>query len=227
VAFSDVQSYFVGPVFACLLRIRGVLCLHAAVVAHGGRALALIGAKGAGKSTTSAALIGRGWRLLADDVGALGFEADRILVAPGYPRMRLGAETGASLFGAHRVTTKVYGHLEKRYCELDAGPASADYCAASQPLAGVVFLGPRLADGTLHCAGIRPGEGLIRLAKNTIGNYVVIEPEARAREMAQMARLAREVPLRQLSAPDGLHRLATVEAFLRQGLTVAEGPWLQ
>lgn len=226
VAFSDVQSYFLGPVFACLLRRRGMLCLHAAVVTHGDAAIAIIGAKGAGKSTTSAALVSGAWRMLADDVAALRFAEDRILVAPGYPRMRLGAEVGAALFGDQRVLSKVYNHVDKRYCALDDGPGSADYCREPRPLAGVFFLGPRQACGQLRCTAITAREGLILLAKNTIGNYVVIEPEARARELEQMARLAREVPLRRLSVPEGVERLGAADAFLRQGLSDGEAQWL-
>ena len=44
------------------------LLLHAAVVERGGRALVLSGRPGAGKSTLTAGLILRGWRLLSDEV---------------------------------------------------------------------------------------------------------------------------------------------------------------
>jgi hypothetical protein len=47
---------------------RGHLCLHATLVQIGGRAVALAGAAGAGKSTTAVALHGRGHTVVVDDV---------------------------------------------------------------------------------------------------------------------------------------------------------------
>lgn len=214
-AFSDIQSYFVGPVFACLLRRRGVLCLHASIVACDGLALALIGIKGAGKSTTAAALVGEGWRSVADDVAALRFESSRILVNPGYPRMRLDPITIRTFFGEQRPMSRVYSHVDKHYLELDDRPGSRDFSSVPLPLAGVFFLGSRSLNGQCRSEAVSQGQGLIQLVKNTIGNYVVIDPAAQARELEQMSALARRVPLRSLSVPDGLDALARVSDFLR------------
>ena len=221
-AFSDIQSYFVGPVFACLLRRRGVLCLHASIVAYDGLALALIGDKGAGKSTTAAALVRDGWRSVADDVAALSFESGRILVNPGYPRMRLDPIAARTFFGEQGTMSKVYSHVDKHYLELDNRPGSKDFSTAPLPLAGVFFLGPRSLNGQCRSEPVSQGQGLIRLAKNTIGNYVVVDPAAQARELGEMSELARRVPLRSLSLPDGIEALTSVSSFLRGGLA-AEG----
>ncbi len=53
------------------LRLQGKICLHSSVIAVGEYALAIIGAKGAGKSTTAAALAKRGYPILADDIAVL------------------------------------------------------------------------------------------------------------------------------------------------------------
>ena len=47
-------TYLLGPVFGWLLRLRGVLALHASVAALDGRAAAFAGPAGMGKSTTAA-----------------------------------------------------------------------------------------------------------------------------------------------------------------------------
>src|SRR5579862_2093768 len=53
---ADAAVYLLGPVLGLLLRLRGVVCLHASAVSLGGRAVAFAGPAGAGKSTTAAAL---------------------------------------------------------------------------------------------------------------------------------------------------------------------------
>lgn len=53
------------------MRSHQYLLLHAGVVERGGRGLILAGTPGSGKSTLTAALAWRGWRLLADEFGLL------------------------------------------------------------------------------------------------------------------------------------------------------------
>lgn len=72
----DVQTYLLGSAFGALLHQRGVLPIHASAVDVGGRAVAFVGPTGAGKSTLAAALVDRGYPLLADDVTALFATAD-------------------------------------------------------------------------------------------------------------------------------------------------------
>lgn len=81
-----LRLFFLGSVMALLLAQRGWFALHAGTVAMDGKAMALAGNRGAGKSTTTAALVRRGHPLLADDVTAV-LPDGRV---PGaYPFMRL------------------------------------------------------------------------------------------------------------------------------------------
>src|SRR4029077_10951164 len=68
---EDACTYLLGPVIAFVLRLRGVICLHASAVIVDGRAIALFGLAGAGKSTTVAACALRGFSVLSDDVAVL------------------------------------------------------------------------------------------------------------------------------------------------------------
>lgn len=56
-------------------RLHGLLLLHAGVLERDGLALVLPATPGSGKSTLTAALAERGWRLLSDEFGALDPEA--------------------------------------------------------------------------------------------------------------------------------------------------------
>ena len=68
---DDLCVYLIGPIMGFVLRQRGVTTLHASSITFHGRAIALVGDAGAGKSTTAAALGLRGWPVLCEDVCAL------------------------------------------------------------------------------------------------------------------------------------------------------------
>jgi len=51
---EDATTYLLGPVLGFVPRRLGITCLHASAVLVGGRAVALAGPPGAGKSTTAA-----------------------------------------------------------------------------------------------------------------------------------------------------------------------------
>jgi hypothetical protein len=79
-----------GPIMALLLHQRGLLVLHAGAVDVGGRGAVFLGDKGAGKSTTVAAFVARGHRLLADDVLAVAFpHGGEPAIVPGFPQLKL------------------------------------------------------------------------------------------------------------------------------------------
>lgn len=66
------------------------MAFHGAAVSRNGRALALLGARGAGKSTTAAGLAGRGWGFLCDDIVAIEPEGR---VPAGATRARLNSDS--------------------------------------------------------------------------------------------------------------------------------------
>ena len=87
-----------GPIMALLLHLRGLLVLHASAVDLGGRGAVFLGNKGAGKSTTVAAFIARGHRLLADDVLAVDFPAAaEPCIVPGFPQLKLVNDAASRL----------------------------------------------------------------------------------------------------------------------------------
>jgi hypothetical protein len=61
---------------------RGEISLHAATVRMGDTVVAVAGDRGAGKSTTSMGLRGRGHQLLVDDVALIEFRGDEAWITP-------------------------------------------------------------------------------------------------------------------------------------------------
>lgn len=85
-----------GMVMATLLMQRtNNLVLHGSVVEYHGRAIIIIGRKGAGKSTLSSYLMHRGCKFVADDVAVIRFDysSESVDVPPGVPHIRLWPST--------------------------------------------------------------------------------------------------------------------------------------
>ena len=106
------QQCVVGPGMGVLLHRRGLLVLHGAAIDVGGRAVVLLGDKGAGKSTTAAALIARGHRLLTDDLVALAPDASVPMVLPGPTQMKLWPEAVEAI-GLDATVTPFFEGLAK------------------------------------------------------------------------------------------------------------------
>ena len=87
-----------GPVMAWLLNWRGRFVLHASAVDIGGRIVALLGDKMAGKSTTAAAFLRAGHRLMTDDLLALSTdEGDRARAFPAFAQVKLADDAAATV----------------------------------------------------------------------------------------------------------------------------------
>lgn len=85
-----LRLYLLGSAMGVLLHQRQLLPLHANAIEASGRAIAFMGASGAGKSTMAAWFHDRGCTVLADDVCVVTSGADGVPTAqPGIPRLRL------------------------------------------------------------------------------------------------------------------------------------------
>ncbi len=190
-------SYLLGPVLGFVLRLRGVIALHASGVAIGGHAAAFLGPPGAGKSTTAAALAGRGHAVLADDVIALTPAPGAYLAQPGYPRLRLWSE---SLDALRRGPGQWHGLSKwggRRY-HLDLTANGYRFQSRALPLAAIYALADRRADaGTGDVEPVAPARRLMTLVANTFGNYL-LDREMRAQEFDCLGRLLARVPLRRI-----------------------------
>jgi hypothetical protein len=87
---STLRLFVLGYCMGALLHQRQKLVLHAAVVARDDHCLAFAGVSSAGKSTLAAALIQRGYNLVADEIGVIDVGPDKMpRVLPGYPALLL------------------------------------------------------------------------------------------------------------------------------------------
>lgn len=205
VAPRDLEAYLLGPVLGCLLRLRGRVVLHGCVLAAGGAAVALTGPKGAGKSTLAAAL---GLPVLSDDLAVLG-EGGR--VEPGYPRVRLWADTVAAVAAGGAEFPRVMGGFDKFMVPVER------FGGEPLPLRAVL----QLADGPEPCLEeVGEARGVAALMGALYAPY--LGPVSR--DLEQAAALARRCRVLRLRRPVGLARLLEAAPALADSLTGAATP---
>ena len=135
-------TVLVGFGFGYLLQLRGVLCLHASVLAREGHAFALLGPSGAGKSTLAAALVHRGAALVSDDLLVLKRDSDAFYAQPGCAGMRVDPEAIRELFGMEADAFEPVPHLKKRLWNLlDRSDQPAGRCVSrAVPIEAIYLL---------------------------------------------------------------------------------------
>lgn len=202
---EDTAAYFLGPIMGVVLRMRGLTCLHASAVVVGGCAIALVGASGAGKSTTAAAFAHLGYPVLTDDVLALTDGGDCFHVRPAYPRVRLWPESVVGLFGAVDKLPLMTPNWDKRFLSLNE--PGYRFQTESLPLAAVYFLRERLVDAReVKIGAVSPSEALMTLvADSYAANYLYHSP--RAKEFEMLSRLVQGVSLRSVAAVNDFARI--------------------
>ena len=204
---GDLESYFVGPVMGCVLRLRGTVCLHASVVRIGEHAAAIVGPKKMGKSTTAAVLARLGSQVLSDDMAVLAEKDGHFLVHRGYPQVRLWPAAIASLYPDAEDLLKVYSDRDKRYVQLHVGAEHREFWPGALPL-GAIYVLKQMEEGRQpYIEPVNAQEKIMTLVLNTFGSYVVTD-ELRSREFAVLARLCKSVPVRRLNFRHDLENLS-------------------
>lgn len=94
---GDVEWMVQGWAMTLAALQRGMLSIHASTVDVAGCVTAIAGERGAGKSTTSLALVQRGHRLLCDDVTVIEFRDDGPWTTPYWRNVHLMSDAATAL----------------------------------------------------------------------------------------------------------------------------------
>ena len=87
---DDIVLYLLGTGLACMNMMRGVFALHGSSIHTADGSVLFIGDSGVGKSTTAAKMMEKGYKLQADDVSFIVFDAqNKPWVYPAYPQLKL------------------------------------------------------------------------------------------------------------------------------------------
>jgi hypothetical protein len=216
-SIDDTATYLLGPVLGLVLRLRGVTCLHASAIAFelpGSLvAAAFIGAEGAGKSTTAAALARQGLTVLSDDIVALEERDARFLVKPAYPYLCLWPESVASLYGSADALPAFAAGYDKRCLSLDR--ESLTFAKAPVPLGCIYILGERTGQPEPAIEPVPAQQAFVTLVANTYATNM-LDSEMRKREFETLGRLMQSVPVRLIRAHPDPSRIPALCVAIRE-----------
>jgi hypothetical protein len=188
---QDTAIYLTGPVLGFILRQRGHLALHASAVQIGGGALAIVGPHGAGKSTTAAALVTRGFSLIADDVLHVRRTASGWVAEPYAYGLRLWPDAVSMVRGQGASLPRLTPTWDKRVLEVDG----INLTAAAEPVAvrAILFIDDaEPANGAPSFIPLGAAETVVRLAAHSSASHL-LDDVARAREFQALVDLVRNI----------------------------------
>jgi hypothetical protein len=196
---EDTATYFLGPVLAFVLMLRGITSLHASAVDIAGHVVALVGDAGAGKSTTAATFAKMGYPVLTDDVLPLVERTGEFWVLPAYPRIRLWPRSAAALYGSTDSLPRIVpSHPTWNKCYLDLTQPGYHFQDQPLPLAAIYVLGNRDADLVDPSIDeLAPQDRLMALVTNTYNHLV--SRDRRAQEFILWGKLLKTVHIRQIT----------------------------
>lgn len=211
-----LRLFILGSGIGVLLHQQNKLVLHASAVAVNGGAVAFIGDKGWGKSTTAAAMMSKGYPLITDDLLVIENvpESDAAWVLPGYPQVKLWPDVFESLGYEAENFPRSRPELEKRSHSFEIAfidhpvPLKSIYLlGAGEELAAVPLPGQvALMQLIRHLYVSRFGTFFL----NTVGGAAFFE---------KCADLSRIVPMRLLRRPFDLSQLSSLVNLIEDDLS--------
>ncbi|MCA0302738.1 MAG: hypothetical protein LCH95_10050 [Proteobacteria bacterium] len=200
-----VEANLLNIVLGTALTLAGEEPLHATAVEVAGRAIGLLGHSGAGKSTLAAFLLGRGARLVTDDLLRVTFADGQARVHAGPYRLKLFEEAARRLLpGA--LAEGYFNPLSGKMMVTPpstrgARPAGAP--ATGLPLAALFYLGDLPGHPAPTAARAVPlsGHEVMRVLLSSAMDDRNTTPARLARQLRFAGLLSAAVPIRALRYP--------------------------
>jgi hypothetical protein len=218
---DEIWAFFLGPVLAHCCHLRGMQVLHASAVVLDGRAVGFMGEAGVGKSSLAAAFLTAGFPLLTDDVLVVDTSGGTARAMPSYPALRMRSDALASFFEGSQQFRPAPPDFDKWWvpvwqsfwnlpCEIAALYLLNGGTPGETPDAG-----PRVIQPALSTAN-----AVVSFLSNTFGSSL-LDAGMRARQFDGFCRLAKEVPVREVSFKQERDSVSDIQASILADLAQA------
>jgi hypothetical protein len=207
----SMRTHLLGPILAALLRLRGLLVLHASGVALAGGAVLFLGDSGWGKSTLAQAFCARGHQLIADDVNAIATEQESLTVLPGFPQLKLWPDAAATLLPAANRMGGACAQAPKQHHRLAA------FADRPLPLKHIYVLGNTGLDASLRPLSTQ--EAMLALIRFSRYAIIPTRRDLQARHLQQCAQVASRIPISYVVRQRSLARISVLAEIIERELT--------
>ncbi|GBE57321.1 HPr kinase/phosphorylase [bacterium BMS3Abin01] len=182
-----VTNLFFYPLWAQLLKVKGLFPLHAAGLVREGRSILFLGRSGSGKSTLSISLVRSGFGLLSDDTVFLREKDDRVEALSFPEEINVREETIKLLPELSRVKNFTVNELRQKssFSIEELYPGSIVH--SSTP---VVMAFPRIADRESTTS--EPMSSTDALSQSLRYGFFFLDPSTTERHFYIMSLLARQ-----------------------------------
>ncbi|MDI6644196.1 MAG: hypothetical protein QME14_03990 [Methanobacteriaceae archaeon] len=201
-----LRSLILGPALGIVLHLQGRLVLHASAVDVNGEAVAIMGHNGMGKSTTTMALVGQGYPLIADDILSIELDQeDNPLLHPGIARIKLWPEVYPRYSEYIKKISVIHPESPKRSCQLKRQSTT------TLPLKHIYIL--EKADN-LGLSQLNYSEALIELIRNSYCANI-FQAEDEKSHFQDYAKIVQKVPIKYLNRIDSLDELEKLVEIIK------------
>lgn len=211
-----VELHFLGFVLSYWLERQGLVALHASATVVDERAVGFLATNKGGKSSLSACLMQLGYPLLTDDILVVERREDGFLGRPSYPQMRMWPELAEHFLGHYERLEQIHPKLTKRRVPVGSSGIGS-FCNISQPLI-CLYLPERREEGNIEISSLSLGKAVIELVHHSFLVGIVEAVGFQTSRFQLLADFAKQVSVRRLVYPDGLHRLPEVRNVLLDDL---------
>lgn len=219
-----VEIVLLGLVLAFWLERTGTPTLHASAVTVDGHAVAFLGTRGGGKTSTLAGCLERGHALLADDLLALREDGEGFIGERGYPALRLWPEQADRFLGHHADLPILHPDFSKR--RVVVGPGTFGRFAEGPARLRRLYLPERHDDpaAPVELERLPSDQALIALLRHSFLPREVQLFGWQPRRLPVLARLAGSAPVVRLRYPSGFDLLPGVLAELEHDIRSGDAP---
>lgn len=204
---SILTAFTISLGLSTILLQRDYLIIHGNTVQFDGKTFILCGKSGAGKSTTTTALIQRGAKVVADDISPIHFDSNSTpWVSPGIPFSKLWPES-FELLGLDTDNSHFISSLQaKRYIPLNDDTALKQ----DQAIDAIVYLSKSDTASEVSASKFNKTDALLTTRHNSYGYRFIVGMDMLPNHFAQATRLADNIPFFHIERPETGNTLASV-----------------
>ena len=214
--FSEAYiSYLLSFALSFALLQMGDEALHATVIESEGRAIGFLGKSGAGKSTLASYFLGKGSRLVTDDLLRVTFHDQSVIAHPGPQRIKLLPESAAEFMQGATCAVLMNPFTTKQLIV----PPPAQWMDREVPLRALYLL-DRLEkideNDTVGAKRLCSVEAAMTVIASTF-NSAIKTPERLERQLRFAGQILSKIPLIRLSYPRRFDALGLVYELVIHG----------